>query len=149
MAVEQTQVHSGLPVGWAVVGPSEDFSRKPVAVRVGDVGLAIYRDPAGSIRALLDQCPHRGLPLSTGRVDSSGALECRFHGWTFDGRTGRCLLAPVGQSAEHRAKVFPATEQDGRVWVMAVRQGRRRQTAREFLHAVGRMMSRTSDGRPG
>lgn len=32
--------------------------------------------------AMLDQCPHRLAPLSEGRVDEEGQIECPYHGWT-------------------------------------------------------------------
>jgi toluene monooxygenase system ferredoxin subunit len=41
----------------------------------------------GQVRAYLDRCPHRGLPLSEGRLEGA-VLVCSQHGWQFDARTG-------------------------------------------------------------
>ncbi|CAN1327432.1 Protochlorophyllide-dependent translocon component 52, chloroplastic [Linum perenne] len=40
-----------------------------------------------------DMCPHRLAPLSEGRIDANGRLQCVYHGWCFDG-SGRCKLIP-------------------------------------------------------
>lgn len=62
------------------------------------------------VHALLDECPHYGVPLSDGRL-RNGVVECPWHGWRFDVRTGECL--------HNRSAVttFPAFEQDGRLYV--------------------------------
>ncbi len=61
----------------------------------------MYRDSVGTVRALANRCPHRRLPLSMGRVIPDG-LQCGYHGWTFDGATGRCTLIPNFQPEEKR-----------------------------------------------
>lgn len=38
----------------------------------------------GTVRAFVDECPHRGHPLSEGACDQSGHLRCALHGWEFD-----------------------------------------------------------------
>ena len=38
--------------------------------------------------ARLPDLPHRGGPLANGRLDGH-VVVCRWHGWTFDVRTGR------------------------------------------------------------
>jgi pheophorbide a oxygenase len=40
-----------------------------------------------------DKCPHRLAPLSEGRIDEGGNLQCSYHGWSFDGRGG-CVVIP-------------------------------------------------------
>eukprot|EP00929_Paragymnodinium_shiwhaense_P089882 TRINITY_DN50091_c0_g1_i1.p1 TRINITY_DN50091_c0_g1~~TRINITY_DN50091_c0_g1_i1.p1 ORF type:complete len:624 (+),score=136.66 TRINITY_DN50091_c0_g1_i1:67-1938(+) len=49
---------------------------------------------AAAWRAMADRCPHRLAPLSEGRVDETGRIECPYHGWTFDGDTGNCAKIP-------------------------------------------------------
>lgn len=44
-------------------------------------------------RCFLDQCPHRLAPLSEGRIDEEGRLQCSYHGWSFEGRGG-CSCIP-------------------------------------------------------
>ena len=43
--------------------------------------------------AFADVCPHRLVPLSDGRLNAAGELECPYHGWSFNGE-GRCTAIP-------------------------------------------------------
>ncbi|MGB8388676.1 Rieske 2Fe-2S domain-containing protein, partial [Mycobacterium sp.] len=54
----------------------------------------VYRDLGGAVRAVEDRCPHRRLPLSMGRLTEDGSIQCPYHGWSFDGVTGRCTAIP-------------------------------------------------------
>ncbi|MEM8604020.1 MAG: Rieske 2Fe-2S domain-containing protein [Cyanobacteria bacterium P01_H01_bin.121] len=47
-------------------------------------------------RAFVDRCPHRLVPLSQGRINEQGLLECPYHGWTFSG-SGRCEQIPQAE----------------------------------------------------
>ncbi|MBD2199040.1 MULTISPECIES: aromatic ring-hydroxylating dioxygenase subunit alpha [Calothrix] len=74
-------------------------------------------------RAFVDQCPHRLAPLSEGRINESGWLECPYHGWAFSG-TGKCEVIPQqreGGKAEvsQRACVnsLPTTVRQGLLFV--------------------------------
>ncbi|HEY9761647.1 MAG TPA: Rieske 2Fe-2S domain-containing protein [Trichocoleus sp.] len=56
--------------------------------------VVIWWDPKGeSWRVFEDKCPHRLAPLSEGRVNEEGLLECPYHGWTFSG-SGACESIP-------------------------------------------------------
>lgn len=44
-------------------------------------------------RVFADQCPHRLAPLSEGRINKAGLLECPYHGWAFAG-SGACKYIP-------------------------------------------------------
>ncbi len=44
-------------------------------------------------RVFADQCPHRLAPLSEGRINEAGLLECPYHGWAFAG-SGACKHIP-------------------------------------------------------
>ena len=48
----------------------------------------------GCWRAYKDECPHRLVPLSEGRVNEVGDLECPYHGWSFTGENGSCTKIP-------------------------------------------------------
>jgi phenylpropionate dioxygenase-like ring-hydroxylating dioxygenase large terminal subunit len=84
--------------------------------------VVIGRMKDGSVFALRDICPHRGVPLSAGRVTPEGAVECPYHGWRFKA-DGVCSLIPSlvgGESidpAKIRVRSYPAREQDGLIWV--------------------------------
>lgn len=51
--------------------------------------LALY-NVGGEFFAIENFCPHKGAPLADGRV-CGHAVECDWHGWRFDLRTGECL----------------------------------------------------------
>ncbi|MBE9135749.1 Rieske 2Fe-2S domain-containing protein [Nodosilinea sp. LEGE 07088] len=59
-----------------------------------DRGLVIWWDRNDSAwRVFEDKCPHRLAPLSEGRVNEAGKLECPYHGWAFAG-DGTCTHIP-------------------------------------------------------
>ena len=59
--------------------------------------LVIWWDKsADTWQAFEDKCPHRLAPLSEGRVNESGLLECPYHGWAFAGN-GHCEVIPQQQ----------------------------------------------------
>ncbi|MGF1541984.1 MAG: Rieske 2Fe-2S domain-containing protein [Pleurocapsa sp.] len=56
--------------------------------------LVIWWDKsAATWQVFKDKCPHRLAPLSEGRVNEAGLLECPYHGWTFSGN-GNCEVIP-------------------------------------------------------
>jgi len=108
-----------LPHQWFVACASRRLGKRPLRTRLQDTPLVVFRDNEGRPRALLDRCPHRNVPLSEGRV-VEGRLQCRYHGWCFDG-AGRCREVP-GLEGEadlpsRRVASHATLEQDGFVWV--------------------------------
>lgn len=105
---------------WYIACRSRELRRAPRNRRILGVPLVLFRDGAGRAAALLDRCPHRNAPLSEGRVVAPGRLQCRYHGWEFDGG-GVCRLVPglVGWSEARgrRVEAYPVAERDGFVWV--------------------------------
>ena len=91
--------------------------------------VLIGRGRDGKVFALRDICPHRGVPLSAGKVLSDNTVECPYHGWRFRG-DGQCALIPslVGgeqiEAAKIKVKSYPVREQDGLIWVYMPAQGR-------------------------
>ncbi|KAM7528020.1 hypothetical protein LguiB_031430 [Lonicera macranthoides] len=53
--------------------------------------------------ALDDKCPHRLAPLSEGRIDENGHLQCSYHGWSFDG-CGSCVRIPQASAEGPEAR---------------------------------------------
>ena len=91
--------------------------------------VLIGRMKDGTAFALRDICPHRGVPLSAGKVMPEGAVECPYHGWRFRA-DGQCALIPslVGGEAVRaesiRVRAYPVREQDGLIWVYMAAEGR-------------------------
>jgi phenylpropionate dioxygenase-like ring-hydroxylating dioxygenase large terminal subunit len=75
--------------------------------------------------AMSDSCPHRAAPLSEGRVDESGFIECPYHGWTFDGNAGgACTKIPQAADGGDKTmlsrcggRAYAVEEKQGIVWV--------------------------------
>jgi nitrite reductase/ring-hydroxylating ferredoxin subunit len=80
--------------GWWPIAFSNEVARHPKPFRLGSRNLAVYRDLSDTVRAVDDICPHRRLPLSMGRITEDGYLQCAYHGWCFDGATGKCTGIP-------------------------------------------------------
>lgn len=76
----------------------------------------------GEAFALRDICPHRGVPLSAGRIEADATVECPYHGWRFT-KAGQCSHIPslVGGEPVDPAKIsvrrYHLREQDGLVWI--------------------------------
>jgi nitrite reductase/ring-hydroxylating ferredoxin subunit len=101
---------------WMPVCRKKDLGRRPLAVTVSGISLVLFRDERGDVRALEDICPHRGVPLSRGRV-RRGNLKCAYHGWEFDGQ-GLCRLIPSDVEAtpvRPMCRAYPAREVHDRV----------------------------------
>ena len=84
--------------------------------------LVLGRDTNGRAFAMKDICPHRGIPLSCGRIESQN-LECCYHGWKFNVHSGTCTeipsLTPDSKIKPEKihATHYPCAERDGYVWV--------------------------------
>lgn len=76
----------------------------------------------GKAFAMRDICPHRGVPLSAGKILAENTVECPYHGWRFRG-DGVCSAIPSlveGQDLDPnkiRVRNYPLREQDGLLWV--------------------------------
>jgi nitrite reductase (NADH) small subunit len=64
----------------------------------------------GVIRALDNECPHRGGPLGEGMIEE-GKLICPWHAWAFDPATG------VTESSQERVAVYPVIVEGEEVFV--------------------------------
>jgi 3-phenylpropionate/trans-cinnamate dioxygenase ferredoxin subunit len=62
-------------------------------VEVGDTKI-VLANVDGTVYALLDQCSHEDLPLSSGFLEGD-RLECVWHGAQFDACSGRALSLPA------------------------------------------------------
>jgi 3-phenylpropionate/trans-cinnamate dioxygenase ferredoxin subunit len=51
--------------------------------------IALYR-VNGEFYATENFCPHKGAQLAAGKL-CDHVIECEWHGWQFDVRTGQCL----------------------------------------------------------
>jgi p-cumate 2,3-dioxygenase alpha subunit len=63
---------------------------------VGGRNLIFNRDGAGTIRAFLNTCPHRGMRVCRERSGKAKLFQCFYHGWVF-GNDGRLRDQPGGK----------------------------------------------------
>ena len=106
---------------WTPVALSREVGRAPFALTLASERLVLFRDAQGRVAALHDQCPHRGVKLSLGKVSPEGCLECPFHGWRF-AANGDCAHIPLNPMPEEKrqrfaATAFPVRERGGLVWL--------------------------------
>jgi len=105
---------------WHPVAYGHAVGSTPVATRLLDEALVLWRDQSGTARAFRDLCIHRGTALSLGRVEH-GELVCPYHGWRY-GTDGRCthipqLEEPTRVPAKARATAYAVQERYGLIWV--------------------------------
>ena len=113
---------------WPVAALDSLDPARPHQVYLLGQRLVVWRDDGGDWRAFADICPHRGVPLSEGRIEGGGAtLACAYHGWQFAG-DGTCVDIPqaIGPDAVTAAAASPkacgvaypvAARPDGLLWV--------------------------------
>ena len=70
--------------------------------------LALY-NVGGTFHAIENFCPHRGAPLADGHL-CGHTVECDWHGWRFDVRSGACLTNPT-----HAVESYEVVIEDG--WI--------------------------------
>jgi vanillate monooxygenase len=101
---------------WYVACTADEIDEKPLGRKVCNESIVFYRAAEGKVAALEDFCPHRGAPLSLGKV-FEGKLTCGYHGLEMgcDGKT----IAMPGQRVQAFPAIrsYPVEERYGFVWV--------------------------------
>ena len=64
----------------------------------------------GVIRALDNECPHRGGPLAEGMIED-GKVICPWHAWAFEAATG------ASDGSQERVAVYPVSYEGDGVFV--------------------------------
>ncbi|KAI8573038.1 hypothetical protein RHMOL_Rhmol01G0247900 [Rhododendron molle] len=110
---------------WYPVMPVCDLDKRvPHAKKVLGLDVVVWWDRnENAWKVFDDRCPHRLAPLSEGRIDQWGRLQCVYHGWCFSG-SGDCKFipqAPPEGPPVHTFKnacvaVYPTTVQNDIVW---------------------------------
>jgi phenylpropionate dioxygenase-like ring-hydroxylating dioxygenase large terminal subunit len=112
----------GLSEYWYPLTTAAELRRKKrQVVRILGKNLVLFYEQR-SFYALLDQCAHRKVPLSMGRIEFPGHISCIFHGWTYELKSGEMVAAltdgpssPVTRKA--CVRTFPCEERAGLVFV--------------------------------
>ena len=79
--------------------------------RPAGLDVAVFRNDAGGVFALLDRCPHKGGPLSQGIVFGT-QVACPLHNWTIGLCDGQAAAPDEGCTPQFAVKV-----EDGAVYL--------------------------------
>lgn len=115
-------LHPEFRAFWHPVAWSSEVGSKPFPTTLLGEPLVAVRRQDGIVAVFGDQCPHRGAPLSYGRLEN-GELVCPFHGWRFSADGGQATVIPslgpgaILPSRACLARPADVTERLGMVWV--------------------------------
>ena len=122
---ELTHTGPGTPAGewfrrfWQPVALSAELKDLPVAIRILDEDLVVFRDRSGQVGLLELHCSHRGTSLEFAQIEERG-IRCCYHAWLYD-VDGKLLETP-GEPAESTLKdrlyhgAYPTLEHQGLVF---------------------------------
>jgi vanillate O-demethylase monooxygenase subunit len=102
---------------WYIAAWADELGQRPLARRICNEPVVLFRDGDGQAAALVDRCCHRAAPLSHGEV-VRGGIQCGYHGLTFDAR-GKCIAIP-GQghiSDSVRVRSYPLVQKNQFLWI--------------------------------
>jgi phenylpropionate dioxygenase-like ring-hydroxylating dioxygenase large terminal subunit len=100
--------------GWHPVAALSEVRGRPLARRLLGQRLVVFKGAEG-VAVLRDRCPHRGMPLSAGRV-VEGTIACPYHGWRFAGN-GACVQVPgASRCPDVQVASLPVRVAAGLVW---------------------------------
>jgi nitrite reductase/ring-hydroxylating ferredoxin subunit len=110
-----------IPNGWFVVARADELGpREKRNRRYFGRDLVVFRTESGEPRTIDAYCPHLGAHLGVGGSVQGEEIACPFHGWRFDGASGRCTQIPYAktQTIPKRAQIraFPTLERNRLIW---------------------------------
>lgn len=95
---------------WIEIGKLEDIPKLGARiVESAEGNIAVFRTADDHVFALLDECPHKGGPLSQGMVHGH-KVTCPLHNWVLDLENGEAQSPDEGC-----AKVYPVSVDAGKV----------------------------------
>jgi len=112
---------------WYAVARSSEVTHHPLGITLWNEPIVLFRaslaagkeNPAQTLYALADRCPHRFVKLSRGVVVND-TIECAYHGWRIDPQ-GHTVAVPYLEAHQKLpncpVRQFPVKEQDGFIWV--------------------------------
>lgn len=99
-----------LAAPWVDIGAESEIpARGARRVYIGATPVGIFRSGDGAIFALVDRCPHKGGPLTSGIVHGR-AVSCPLHNLAISLETGAALI-----DGEGCARTLPIKSKDGRL----------------------------------
>ena len=86
---------------WWPVALVSEVDTGPQETLLLDKPLVVFRGEGGSHYVTDAVCPHRGASLALGKVCGE-TIACPYHGWQFEGGSGRCVRIPALGEAQNR-----------------------------------------------
>ena len=109
-ALIENRINSGILGQWYPVAKSVEVkSISPLGIEVLGEKLVLWRGDNGKVHCIKDQCPHRGAPLSFGRLHE-GHISCRYHGIVVSGEGVVVSVPAVQNCAFEGQKIVRAFE---------------------------------------
>lgn len=102
---------------WYVCALSKELSTEnPLARKVLNINLVLFRHHNGQAVALEDRCCHRALALSCGTIEDGG-IRCGYHGLLYN-EMGKCIEIPGQEKIPTKAKVkaYSIQEKNQIIW---------------------------------
>jgi phenylpropionate dioxygenase-like ring-hydroxylating dioxygenase large terminal subunit len=104
----------GLRNQWYAICPSNFVTEKPLSLRRCGYRMVLWRGLDGTLYALEDRCPHRGVPLSCG-ILMDDRIACGYHGVQVD-KDGVAVVVPGSPGCKlegsKSTKSFPVQERN-------------------------------------
>ena len=71
---------------WLLLGHESQIpeANDYITSKMGNDSVIVTRHRDGSIKAMLNQCRHRGIKLARGDFGNARSFTCSYHGWCFD-----------------------------------------------------------------
>jgi nitrite reductase/ring-hydroxylating ferredoxin subunit len=126
-AREREHVDLPIPNGWFAVAWSQDLAEGEVKrVRCFGEELVLFRGRSGRPYLLDGYCSHLGAHLAEGGRVVGESVRCPFHGWQYDGESGRCVAIPYCEKIPPQARVrpFETVERNQMVFVWRHAEGK-------------------------
>src|ERR1700752_1495342 len=95
---------------WLYLGHSSEVGKPGdfVTRQVGGRSILFARDAKGTLRAMLNTCPHRGAQVCREKHGNAKSFQCFYHGWVF-GLDGRLRSQPGDTSYPEDFKERPTS----------------------------------------
>ena len=102
---------------WWIAAQSSEVGRKILGRTILNQRVVLFRTNDGAAVALAGHCPHRNYPFEKSELVGD-ALQCGYHGFTFD-RAGSCIAIPSQGAVPPHAAVrrYPLVERGGVIWI--------------------------------
>lgn len=94
---------------WIEIGQLDDIPKLGArVVKTADGDIAVFRAADDHVFALLDECPHKGGPLSQGIVHGH-KVTCPLHNWVIELGSGEAMAPDEGCARGYSVKVEAGT----------------------------------------